>query len=173
MAHRFCTRCNAEVEDVGGYCLLGHDLRLTAAADSLTALRAEVNRTFDEARRELVDAMAPAAAVAHVIVAPPASTASPVARPSRFVPPPPAVALDDDLYRVASPPSPDQGSGVEIAATEAPPPAHATVWDDLDDAPLAPGDPITAFAPEPRMDWGPQKTRRFRKTRAPKLPPEA
>jgi hypothetical protein len=165
MAHKFCTRCRAEVEDAGGYCLLGHELRddqpVDQHVDSLSALRAEVNRTFDEARRELVDVMAPAAAIAPVIVTPPVTSAPQAeARPSAFVPPPPSVQLEED-FRV--PESPDAAAH---------PPAHS-VWDDLDDAPLAPGDPIASFAPEPRMDWGPQKTRLMRKrTRPAKLQPE-
>jgi hypothetical protein len=161
MANRFCSRCNAEVEDAGGFCLLGHALRPEPPADSLTALRAEVNRTFDEAREQLAEVMAPAAAMAPVVVTRPSHSepALPVidepARPSRFVPPPPAVELEDhlELHRAEGP--------AEETVPE--PTAHATVWDELDDAPLAPGDPIAAFAPEPRMDWGPRKTRFLRK----------
>lgn len=163
MANRFCSRCSAEVEDVGGFCLLGHDLRLEAPADSLTALRAEVNRTFDEARQHLADVMAPAAAMAPVIVTPPNHGALPAldepVRPSRFVPPPPSVALDEHPNgHLEDDPvfGPLQEDPVE-------PTHHATVWDELDGAPLAPGDPIAAFAPEPRMDWGPRKTRFLRK----------
>ena len=49
--NRFCSHCQAEVEDVGGFCLLGHPLA-KAAPDigSLTALRAEVDRAFEDAR---------------------------------------------------------------------------------------------------------------------------
>jgi hypothetical protein len=164
MAHKFCSRCQAEVEDAGGYCLLGHELRAEPPVDSLTALRAEVNRTFDEARRELADVMAPAAAMAPVIVTPPTSTASmPEARPTSFVPPPPPVQLDEDFGVAEALPE-------EIAPTA----AH-TLWDDINDAPLAPGDPIASFAPEPRMDWGPQKTRLLRKRSrsAARLQPES
>jgi hypothetical protein len=37
---------------------------------------------------------------------------------------------------------------------------HGSVWEGLDEAPsLSPGDPITTFAPSPRMDWGPRRSR--------------
>lgn len=114
MTQRFCSRCNAEVEDTGGFCLLGHNLRLAAPADSLSALRAEVNRTFDEAREQLAEVMAPVAAMA---------------------------------------PAEEQ---------------HHTVWEGLDDhAALTPDDPIAAFAPPPRMDWGPSRGPRRRRNHAP------
>jgi hypothetical protein len=173
MANKFCTRCNAEVEDTGGYCLLGHRLGDAAPGDSLTALRAEVNRTFDEARQQLADVMAPAAAVAPVIVTPPERMTRPAAvpelaaRPSRFVPPPPTVELDDHLEVHA------EGPRLEAFDADAPPAHHHSVWDELDDAPLAPGDPIASFAPEPRMDWGPRKARFIRKRpRSGQLQPE-
>jgi hypothetical protein len=99
-------------------------------------------------------------------------------RHSRFVPPPPSVQLGDAIVvdetpvEAASMPAP-------AAAIEPAPHAAASVWDGLEDAPLEhaslePGDPIAAFAPEPRMDWGPQKPRRRRKKSAPaELQPES
>lgn len=69
MANRFCSACQTDVEDVGGYCLLGHSLRVAAPSDSLKALRDEVDQAFEDARVQ----------VAHSLVgAPP--------------PPPPALA---------------------------------------------------------------------------------
>ncbi|MEA2451383.1 MAG: hypothetical protein QOG04_93 [Actinomycetota bacterium] len=50
MAIRFCSACQTDVEDVGGFCLLGHSLREVAPVDSLQALRDEVNQAFEEAR---------------------------------------------------------------------------------------------------------------------------
>jgi len=50
VSDRFCPRCNAEVEDVGGFCLLGHPLRVSAPVSSLSELRAEVDLAFEEAR---------------------------------------------------------------------------------------------------------------------------
>ncbi|HEY7876415.1 MAG TPA: hypothetical protein VIG64_14975 [Actinomycetota bacterium] len=153
MAHRFCTRCNAEVEDAGGYCLLGHDLRLEAPVDSLRALRAEVNRTFDEARRELADVMAPAVAVAPA--------------PSRRIRLDEARVLEGDSVEerewADAPVSVAHGDRAPEPSPQqdpAPPPPRpvANVWDGLDDEPaLSPGDPIASFAPSPRMDWGPRK----------------
>jgi hypothetical protein len=184
MTHRFCTRCQAEVEDAGGFCLLGHSLRLEAATDSLSALRAEVNRTFDEAREQLHEVMAPAAAVAQVVVTPapitrPEASPSPLPHPPAFVPTPPLVTLEDPPeIEVETPAEPDM-------VTKAPEPLtadagvvahhdHATVWDGLEDSPtLTPGDPIAAFAPSPRMDWGPKRTRRrHKRSSAPELQPE-
>ena len=49
--NRFCSQCRAEVEDVGGYCLLGHPLAKAAPDNgSLSSLRAEVDRAFEDAR---------------------------------------------------------------------------------------------------------------------------
>jgi hypothetical protein len=174
MAHRFCSRCNAEVEDAGGYCLLGHDLRLEAPVDSLRALRAEVNRTFDEARRELADVMAPAAAVAPELSHTVADTTTGYA--PRHAAPAAArqVRLDEarvlegdpvDEREWADPPATNElvVHAAEPSARPGPPPppaAPANVWDGLDEEPaLAPGDPIATFAPSPRMDWGPRKSR--------------
>jgi hypothetical protein len=169
MAQRFCSRCNAEVEDTGGYCLLGHDLRLEAPVDSLKALRAEVNRTFDEARRELADVMAPAAVVTHTIVEDldraEAERLSAARHPAGK-----ALRLDEALVlegredgrEWSDPPvSPD----AEVASAD--PRAPVSVWQGLDEAPaLTPSDPITTFAPAPRMDWGPRRSRFGRRPRA-------
>ena len=57
MSDRYCSHCHAEVEDTGGYCLLGHSLRASAPTDSLTALRAEVNLAFEEARAQVATAL--------------------------------------------------------------------------------------------------------------------
>jgi hypothetical protein len=165
MAQRFCSRCNAEVEDAGGYCLLGHDLRLEAPVDSLKALRAEVNRTFDEARRELADVMAPAAVLAPELDAgPPKLDLLPPSprvvaeEPSRR---PAPVRLDEALVVEGHP-----GDAREWADARSPEETSQelggshTVWEGLDEAPaLKPGDPITTFAPSPRMDWGPRRSR--------------
>jgi hypothetical protein len=51
MAQRFCTQCGTDVEDAGGFCLLGHSLRVSGPVDnSIAALRAEVEEAFEEAR---------------------------------------------------------------------------------------------------------------------------
>jgi hypothetical protein len=142
MSHRFCSRCNADVEDAGGYCLLGHDLRLEAPVDSLKALRDEVNRTFDEARRELAGVIAPA------VAAPTPMRAQPVRLDEALV-----LEGPTDVREWSDAPA-------AAAAPEAPIAAHHSVFEGLDEEPaLAPGDPIASFAPSPRMDWGPRKSR--------------
>jgi hypothetical protein len=50
---RHCPRCDTDVEDTGGYCLLGHRLTLHAPVASLGELRAEVDQAFEEARLEV------------------------------------------------------------------------------------------------------------------------
>lgn len=57
MSDRFCPQCRAEVEDAGGFCLLGHPLRGTAPVASLSQLRAEVDRAFEEARVQVAVAL--------------------------------------------------------------------------------------------------------------------
>jgi len=52
---RRCARCGTDVEDVGGYCLLGHPLRLSAPVDSLKELRAEVDRAFADAQSQAAE----------------------------------------------------------------------------------------------------------------------
>jgi hypothetical protein len=53
MSFRHCPRCGTEVEDVGGYCLLGHPLRLSAPVDSLKELRAEVDRAMIDVKSQV------------------------------------------------------------------------------------------------------------------------
>ena len=57
MGTRYCRSCATEVEDAGGYCLLGHPLRLEAPRDSLAHLRAEVDRAFEDAKMEVATAL--------------------------------------------------------------------------------------------------------------------
>lgn len=171
MAQRFCPRCNAEVEDAGGYCLLGHDLRLEAPVDSLKALRAEVNRTFDEARRELADVMAPAV-VATTTIEEDLDRAEAQRLSAARHPAGKALRLDEALVlegreevREWSDPAASVRATDEAPATDAP--AGHSVWEGLDEAPtLSPGDPIATFAPSPRMDWGPRRSRFGRRARS-------
>ena len=106
MSVRYCERCGSDVEDVGGFCLLGHALRVDPPIPSVAAIREEVDRAFDEARAE--------------------------------------VASSGDSGDSHEPP---------------PPPESArSVWAALrDDGGAA--DPMAAFAPAPRMDWGPERAR--------------
>jgi hypothetical protein len=67
-----------------------------------------------------------------------------------------------------------EGPGDEREWSDAPADAAASaatvhgLFDGLDEAEaLSPGDPIATFAPAPRMDWGPRKSRLLgRRTRA-------
>jgi hypothetical protein len=177
MANRFCTRCNAEVEDTGGYCLLGHNLRLEAATDTLSALRAEVNRTFDEARDQL----------AAVAASPEAAPVSVTRATHLSTPPPPPGAPATPREGIVSeqsapPPSPEFAAVVyteEVVDAPVPSPAaatsHPSVWDALEDIPsLAADDPIASFAPPPRMDWGPRRSpRQWRPRAGAKVQPES
>ena len=123
MSERYCPKCRTEVEDVGGFCLLGHDLRLRAVTDStLNELRADVDRAFEEARVQV-------AAITGEI-------------PAVQAPPPPPPPLPDDLEEQTKTRMEELWAGFE----EETPPAS---------------DPITQFAPDTRMDWGPgEKTKR-------------
>ena len=130
---RYCSACQAEVQTVDGYCLLGHEVALEAPIPSLEALREEVDRVFEEARRqvEVLLGSGPTAGP------PPARghAGPPRARPSTPPPPPPPLdpvrAIEDQRRTV-------------FAALQA-------------EEPLTVGDPIVAFAPAPRMDWGPER----------------
>lgn len=124
MTSRFCRICDSEVQDAGGYCLLGHPLAVPSGISSLDELRAEIDRTFEEARLQ----------VAAIGEAPPVAD-PPV--PIRPLNPPPA------------PPAP-------------PPAAPTGPWAALSQeielsAAVGAEDPISAFAPAPRMDWGPER----------------
>ena len=116
MNTRFCERCSAEVEDVGGFCLLGHPLRLDPPIPSLAHVRQEVDRVLDEIRDE------------------------------------------------RGHPGYDMGAGRAQGDVEPPPLPDRTaasgksLWDSLRQAGgKGPHDPIEAFAPPPRMDWGPSE----------------
>ena len=120
MTTRYCPRCNAEVEDTGGFCLLGHPLKLHAPVDSLAALRAEVDRAF-----------APA----------PDPVGAAVAR---------GRVPEEKRAAVAPPPPPPESRPQS--------PLRHNPFDDLSlPADVDGSDPINAFSPAPRMDWGPSR----------------
>jgi hypothetical protein len=129
MSERYCPTCRSDVEDAGGFCLLGHSLRLQAVTEpSLRELRAEVDRAFEDVRVQV-------AAVTGEI--PVASSAPP--------PPPPP------------PPSSVRSAPTATVVDE--------LWANFDEQADSVFDPITAFAPNAHMDWGPSesKSRRFRR----------
>jgi hypothetical protein len=115
MPLRYCRVCDADVEDAGGYCLLGHPLKLDAPIPSVAEMRDEVSRALGEARPE----QEPSASDIE-------ESAAVEAAPGAWKPPPPDV--------------------------------RAKVWQSLEDAVPESADPITAFAPPPRMDWGPEQS---------------
>ena len=48
MSMRFCPKCDQDVEATGGYCLLGHRLKLDPPVASIGELRDEVDRAFED-----------------------------------------------------------------------------------------------------------------------------
>jgi hypothetical protein len=136
MALRFCHRCACEVEDAGGFCLLGHPLRLEPPIPSVSHIRDEVTRAFDEARIEASDAEAgddPGR--------------EPGDMPARVLRVEPS-APDPDPLDTSVPPPPPLGTQ-----------SRGTVWEALaSEEPPDGSDPIAAFAPAARMDWGPERS---------------
>lgn len=130
MTTRFCPGCRTEVQDAGGFCLLGHRLALEPPTASLQELRAEVDGSFeeadlgdidfgdagDEAWERLVEPALAGAVASPVAPARPAPSA-----PARRVPPPPppASAPKTAPTRRTPPPPPPPALG----APEAPAPA--------------------------------------------------
>ena len=110
MSERFCQRCNASVEDVGGFCLLGHRLSEASSRGTLSELRAEVDQAFEEARVKVAVTLGEAAGP----------------------PPPPPVMAVTSVFTY------DGAAG---------------------------SDPITEFAPAPRMDWGPERSGLLKRNR--------
>ena len=115
MSERYCPKCRTAVVDVGGFCLLGHDLRLRAATDAtMNDLRVEVDRAFEQARVQV-------AAITGEVPAVP-------------LPPPPPLPHDREQQ------TKDRMEGLWAGFEEEAPLTH---------------DPITQFAPDTRMNWGP------------------
>ncbi|MDQ3985344.1 MAG: hypothetical protein M3280_02465 [Actinomycetota bacterium] len=150
MAMRFCSRCDSEVEDTGGFCLLGHRLALDPPFAPIEELRAEVDRSFEEARAEVAAVVSGAAAAAP----------GPARRLAPPPPPPPAVSKRPDEVTV-----PDTAVTKETVSYLQAPAAPRTdsVWAELDQDVDVSNDPISAFAPAPRMDWGPNRSRSHRR----------
>ena len=139
MSLRFCSRCRADVEDVGGYCLLGHPLPQDAV-DTISDLRAEVDKAFEKIKVEIpVTGMASAFTGAGA------------------APPPPGAAVEAYEELRGS----DEELVEEIAQT------RTDYWSQLrDEVDVSDprDDPILSFSPSPRMEWGPEKGRRRRRS---------
>jgi hypothetical protein len=50
---RFCPSCSSDVEVTQGHCLLGHSVTAEPSQGSLSELRAEVDKAFDEAQVQI------------------------------------------------------------------------------------------------------------------------
>ena len=163
---RHCTRCDAEVEDTGGYCLLGHPLRFNMETASLDDLKKEVEAAFTSAQDEVRDGFSP---LLDDVEAAPVSAREPE--------PAYAAAVATMPARYAAPPAPQAQAMAPMAAPApapmqpqrmAPPPPPTrkvskfeTLWDNMEGGKeLDRQDPINAFAPPPRMDWGPERSER-------------
>jgi hypothetical protein len=168
---RFCPSCQAQVADTGGFCLLGHRLGFDPADDSFKDLRAEVEQVFEAARLEVEAVLDPSRTtpvVAQPTPAPPAvAPAPPAAVPVRAVsvggvlePPPSPSAVEHvpaSNSGLGSPQPPVIAQEAHVAG------GPNSVWSRLADQTPIDGDPIEAFAPPPRMDWGPERTTIWRR----------
>ena len=125
MSERYCPKCQTDVEDVGGFCLLGHSLRLRPITASLDELRQEVDKAFEEVRIQV------------------AAVTGEIPALNDAAPPPPPPPLPDDLEEQT-----------KTRMTE--------LWADFEDDTRAATDPITAFAPDTRMNWGPEAGKKRR-----------
>jgi hypothetical protein len=151
MTTRFCPSCQAEVQDTGGFCLLGHRLALEAPVASLKALREEVEESFEgsEHLADQLDSDPPWEGLPEPVLA---SAMAPAAVPFSEVPTAP-------VRRVAPPPPPPPSP--PSVGPPPPPPPPVLPPNPASPAPsgYAGADPIADFAPAPRMDWGPAKGR--------------
>jgi hypothetical protein len=134
MAERYCPSCGTDVEDAGGFCLLGHPLRLQAMTDAetLTDLRTEVSKAFEDARVQVEEALGEI---------------------ETTVPPPPPPSVRQATSR----------NDAELDDPATPVSSYDELWRAFEEEAARGEDPITAFAPPPRMDWGPERSRRRRR----------
>lgn len=136
MSLRFCSRCRADVEDVGGYCLLGHPLPQDAV-DPISDLRAEVDKAFEKIKIEI-----PLTGMASAFK-------------SAGSPSPATVDAYEEL----------RGSDEELVEEMAQ--TRTDYWSQLRDevdVSVSRDDPILSFSPSPRMEWGPEKGRKRRRS---------
>ena len=101
----FCNTCAAEVEDAGGFCLLGH--RLSALVPPppppplMTDLKQAVAEVFEEAEAKVAASEAPQP--------PPSRYASSIERTWAELESAPPPSADDPIYTFAPPPRMDWG----------------------------------------------------------------
>lgn len=158
MTNRFCHGCNAEVEFSEGACLLGHQPRAVTPDTPLADIRAEVDRAFDDARLEVEAALrieAPVAAVAGVG----ARSAEPVVVSGLH-----EIATSPPNGVVSATPAGPRYLGPPLSPPPPPPPAQRPTQPRMinsDGRVPSNSDPITQFAPPPRVDWGPERLSLF------------
>ena len=105
----FCNRCNTEVEDAGGFCLLGHRLNALVPPPpppppAMTDLAEAVAEAFDEAEAKVATMAQPPEAPE-----PPSRYASSIERTWAELETAPAPSPDDPINTFAPPPRMDWG----------------------------------------------------------------
>ena len=142
---RFCPSCGTDVEDVGGFCMLGHNLKVSAPTADLSTLRAEVDAAFEEAKLQVAAALG-GSSIGTSPVPSPAARPRPEVDPRPAASPSETVRLPDVPAKTPPPPPPDLRVTTQPVA--------------IPQQPVTGGsDPIAAFAPPPHMDWGPNRKR--------------
>ena len=147
MSLKFCSRCRADVEDVGGYCLLGHPLPQDAV-DPISDLRAEVDKAFEKIKIEI-----PVSGMASTFQAAPVPSPEPTVSNLE-----PATSTFEGYEELRSS---DEHLVEEMAQS------RRDYWSQLrdeDDSSVQRDDPILSFSPSPRMEWGPEKGRRRKRS---------
>ncbi len=135
MSSVFCQECGAAVEGMAGACENGHRIDQPTTLD---ALRAEVDRAFEDA----------AVQVAQVLTPPPPPPGFPFRAPTG-----PVSARSDATSGAAAVPVAVHHVPAPAPILTAPALASSPAWSSLPAA-----DPIAEFAPPPRIDWGPDRT---------------
>ncbi|HET7483563.1 MAG TPA: hypothetical protein VFK89_11955 [Actinomycetota bacterium] len=154
MERTYCPRCRADVDNVEGFCLLGHRLPVEVE-DHIADLRDAVDAAFNRVEVDIKELSTVPAAVVSAVVPPAAPISAPVP-PSAPVQPT-AESLTPAVFR-----SLDASSDHEVVDRMAE--AKRSVWAELSvDRSLPLDDPIVSFAPSPRMDWGPARSGRRRR----------
>ncbi len=165
MATAHCPTCEATVETIDGACLLGHPVGERSRLDDL---RAEIERAFEAASREVAAVLTGEIPVVPSGSEPVPATSNPPAEARQMTAPlrvdtPVLAAARAETPIPAAPPTSYQAPPT-VASAPPPPPGRLDVekmWEKAN----APGDddPINAFAPPPRLDWGPDAKKGLRR----------